>query len=653
MGAPVRIFGNVAVSGVETVVSDIVVADDDVALISFHFQWQGAITGTFALYQSNLPQPGKNPTTKGWVPVPTSEVDFTGKNPAGAAGSSLVNISATSGSKYIILYANTIGDGLLDCFQVSKAPGAVGPAGSRGTVGPIGPAGVTAREVVNIADPVELRAIAGEIKGDARLVYQTKGGGDDWTLYAWDDVASGGELVPYSINGSSGRWQAIGGRFHYNGIDTPGEICLFATTPKQVNIGLTTLENTSTGLFKFDGLSIGDPANEIDIGAGAGHILDSHTDPDNPTYTNISFAAQSLPIADLTDGVITWVYIDPAGNAQQQTTDPTPIQIRENLHLGFLIVFGGIIIAFVAAPYVASNPMAQLAGLFDAIGTINLSVSVSNGGTDLTLDNSGGVLIARGISFDDTAAGRADPNSTNVPAANPAPFRYGTQSTFDPAFVTLIDPLNYDVAGVITPIPGSPNRATNTRIWMAPDGALSIQYGTVWYSSLTNAVAGSTTEAFINHPTLAQNNSVLLATLSMKKGALDLSDPADARFLPGSKFGEASIGGAGQSVTSIQQAYNNSLDGTIITDATRTAAKFQRGTTADTDDVLEVLNGAAGQVFSVTGEGAITTAKQSLAYTATNVTPDRTFNADATTLDELADIVGTVIADLKAFGVFS
>ena len=36
------------------------------------------------------------------------------------------------------------------------------------------------------------------------------------------------------------------------------------------------------------------------------------------------------------------------------------------------------------------------------------------------------------------------------------------------------------------------------------------------------------------------------------------------------------------------------------------------------------------------------------AYTATNVTTDRAFDANATTLDELADVLGTLIADLRA-----
>jgi hypothetical protein len=40
-------------------------------------------------------------------------------------------------------------------------------------------------------------------------------------------------------------------------------------------------------------------------------------------------------------------------------------------------------------------------------------------------------------------------------------------------------------------------------------------------------------------------------------------------------------------------------------------------------------------------------------YTPTNVTPTRTYDADATTTAELADVVGTLIADLQALGLLA
>jgi len=42
---------------------------------------------------------------------------------------------------------------------------------------------------------------------------------------------------------------------------------------------------------------------------------------------------------------------------------------------------------------------------------------------------------------------------------------------------------------------------------------------------------------------------------------------------------------------------------------------------------------------------------QSAAYTPTNVTTDRAYDANSTTLDEVADVLGTLIADLQAMGL--
>lgn len=42
---------------------------------------------------------------------------------------------------------------------------------------------------------------------------------------------------------------------------------------------------------------------------------------------------------------------------------------------------------------------------------------------------------------------------------------------------------------------------------------------------------------------------------------------------------------------------------------------------------------------------------QPSAYTASNVTTDRTYDADITTVDEIADVLGTLVTDLKSLGL--
>jgi hypothetical protein len=61
------------------------------------------------------------------------------------------------------------------------------------------------------------------------------------------------------------------------------------------------------------------------------------------------------------------------------------------------------------------------------------------------------------------------------------------------------------------------------------------------------------------------------------------------------------------------------------------------------------------QIAPTTGTVAffgVTPVAQSAAYTPTNVVPDRAYDAAATTVSELANVLGAVIADLQAIGIF-
>ena len=60
-------------------------------------------------------------------------------------------------------------------------------------------------------------------------------------------------------------------------------------------------------------------------------------------------------------------------------------------------------------------------------------------------------------------------------------------------------------------------------------------------------------------------------------------------------------------------------------------------------------------ILQLTGDSKIgvfgvTPVARTSAYTPTNVTTDRSYNANSTTLDEIADVLGTLIADLQGFG---
>jgi hypothetical protein len=58
--------------------------------------------------------------------------------------------------------------------------------------------------------------------------------------------------------------------------------------------------------------------------------------------------------------------------------------------------------------------------------------------------------------------------------------------------------------------------------------------------------------------------------------------------------------------------------------------------------------GASGERLGFYGA---TPAARPAAYTPTNVTPDRSYDADTVAVAELADVVGTLIADLQTLGL--
>ena len=53
-------------------------------------------------------------------------------------------------------------------------------------------------------------------------------------------------------------------------------------------------------------------------------------------------------------------------------------------------------------------------------------------------------------------------------------------------------------------------------------------------------------------------------------------------------------------------SYDNSINGTIISDSTRGSVKVQRGSADDTDSVLEIKNGLGVTNLSILGNGNLT-----------------------------------------------
>lgn len=276
----------------------------------------------------------------------------------------------------------------------------------------------------------------------------------------------------------------------------------------------------------------------IDVQETVGYVVDYATDSFRPAITRVHVPAQTIPLSPAALArTLTWWQVDAAGNLVELLDDPTAEQRRQRITLGFSIVFGGVVVFTKAVPLLMSQPANHFADLADNLGPFIISGALhSPNGVNLSWNLTAGTMFSR--SFNHTLF-PDNPNVAPIAAQTPAQFRRATSTTtVFPAPVTTIDPANYDVGGVITPVGGGTNVSTIQRVFVfaqdnAPD-QLVVQYGQRTYNSLSAAVAGIGIEPYVVNPAFV---SALVGWICVTRTATNLSDPAQATFVPAvSKF---------------------------------------------------------------------------------------------------------------------
>jgi hypothetical protein len=360
----------------------------------------------------------------------------------------------------------------------------------------------------------------------------------------------------------------------------------------------------STGVFYFPapGITISTPTS-VNISPVKGWVVDNAgpTTSTIPTVKLVEYpGATGVSITGISSSTITYFYIDSNAVLHQQSSFPTPQQRRENIYIGKVGHPNKTTVnLFFAEPDIDVSPMSQVRDMFTPIKLINDGVYPSPNGSTLSFNTSAGTLWGLGIGF---TKDTINPSSIVVPGYSPATFQYRLRDSGTYSNTTLIDPNNYDLNGVLTAIGGGANTSSNQRIFLLQDGSIRVQYAQETHSTLAAAIAAASTEQFITFPNW-RYNGILIGILSVKNGATNLSNTAQARFLLISKFGETVGAASGLSTTTLQQAYNNSSEPEIITNSTLDGITFRRGSAADTDAVLQIQNGSASNTFYVTGEG--------------------------------------------------
>lgn len=299
----------------------------------------------------------------------------------------------------------------------------------------------------------------------------------------------------------------------------------------------------------------GNPAL-FDLSGGTGQIIDYVSDPLEPDYIDTTwpnFTAQTL--TNLATADITYILVNSAGSIIQQTTFPTPAQRRQNHFLSRINHSSRVTIQFIdnIGGDSVSAPN-QLQDLIDALGPFNISGNVlSPNGANLNINKSAGTMFER---YYNQVSTPLNPHVVTTGSLTAASFFYQTRTGTVGVSVTAIDPANYDVAGVVTAIPGPASTSTIQRVFLFPSNNIRIQYGQNTYATLADAVAAVSTESFV----IAAANvgfPILIGFIALQKNTTALNS-GTARFLPAARFDSGSGGGAGGTST-LQGAYNNSV----------------------------------------------------------------------------------------------
>ncbi len=369
---------------------------------------------------------------------------------------------------------------------------------------------------------------------------------------------------------------------------------------------LTVAATLATSVVEGGILTVnGGDAGKYDISDGSGVILDAYSDPNNPTYTPVSWSGLTALTASPVPA--SFVAINSSGSLVSQAAPFSNSQRRTLIVLGAVGFFGGLIIALSNDFSVRGEAYLE-SDLARAIGRVNMSGNTFGAAsTDLTIRKEAGTTFETNINY---AVDKTDPHTKTSPSSDPATWSYihsngvPGESTLIPGQTDIDPTMMDDLSGSLV---SSGGKWTNQYFYFFPDsGTTFLQYGQVQYDSLIEAKNAALTADFTSIG-VNLTATVIRTVLSVKDGVSDLSDTSEVAFHQTAQFGLGSSGGSapGTLLQDMQDTYNNSTEPEILTDTTRGAVTYRRGSLLDSDIVFEIQNGAGTTTFDVDGNGDV------------------------------------------------
>lgn len=335
-----------------------------------------------------------------------------------------------------------------------------------------------------------------------------------------------GVLIFWAIEGE--YWVHIDSESFRVSVGTPNTLDVF-------DAGSVAL---STGVMSGGRLALSANPVAVDFSETVGYVVDYSTDDFRPTLTRVHSPAQTVALdaPALTRDVTFWLLAS-NGTFVQQAFPPTATQRRTHIELGFSVLNGGAVFLVETTPVVLPQPMNQFVDLLSSLSPFSISGNaLSPNGVNLSINKTAGTMFSRSFNYESVPN---NPHTAITPAQAPVSVRYSTRNTVVfPPHQTALDPANYDVGGVVTPVGGGAMTSTLQRVFLfALDNAVdqvAVQYGQNTYASLADAAASVNTAAFVVNPVFI---GTVIGWIAMTRTATNLSDPAQATFIrPNTKF---------------------------------------------------------------------------------------------------------------------
>jgi hypothetical protein len=301
-------------------------------------------------------------------------------------------------------------------------------------------------------------------------------------------------------------------------------------------VSLDLKKQFSTGLLSGGFMSIngGDPS-KFDISSGTGIIVDpntgNRTEISWPSFTNLPTFAGAKE---------SFIVIASTGFPQISNTKPTPKKEREAVYLGNVYTPDTVIISSIDnQPNTAVNTNNSLNDLTNTLNHLNKNGNIISSTSGLTIQKSTGRAFAPGCNFNNDPK---NPNFISLPSLDSSTdglTYYMQNCSSNTVPLTTINPNNLDDGSNYPGIAMTAGYWSVQRVYSScsTDNKLHLMLGQYEYSTKDQAINNINSEGFDDTQCAVINKDCLIGLIAVQQGATDLTNPAQAEFLPLDKYG--------------------------------------------------------------------------------------------------------------------